>query len=143
MEQQQQQPQEDIKRLRSDYKALLYGLGSIGALFVAITYSVAAFRGIILRQELDASTSTAVIILLLFGLILMCSYPLALKWFPLPSTKKQVASYALWWGAFLQILTGALSCVATVNGNPVLAIVGWILTSIVLVFNVLMVKMGM
>ena len=143
MDQEQQKPQEDIKRMRSDYKALLYGLGSIGALLVTITYSVAAFKGLILRQELDASTSTVVIILLLFGLVLMCSYPIALKWFPLPSTKKQVASYALWWGAFLGIVTGALACISTINGNPVLAIAGWILTSIVIVFNVLMVKMSM
>lgn len=143
MEQKQQKPQEDIRRMRSDYKALLSGLSGIGALFVLISYSVTAFRGIILRQELPPSNFIVAIILMLTGLILMSAYLIALKWLPMPTTKKQFASYALWWGAFLSILTGALACICTINGNAVLAIAAWILTSIISIFNVLMFQMSM
>lgn len=84
-----------------------------------------------------------VAIFIFAGFVLALASWIALERLPWPSTKKQVASYALGWGVFLGIVAGAFACIATLNGEPILAIAGWFLTSILIAYNAFMVKMSM
>lgn len=140
MELKQSKRQEHIKRLHKTYYTLLMSLIAIGGLCVMVPYSVIATQRFILNQYLDLSNVSAADILMFVGLVLVFSSLIALNLLPWPSTKKQLASYALWWGAFLSIVTGAFACMSTLNGKPFLAIAGWFLTSILVIFNVLMIK---